>query len=124
MAYDFESIVDMVLEQHENIFPNATLETQVVKLGEELNELKIAESQEDKMGELGDVLYVVCSLLRFQNTEGVFNFIMDTLYHCKTDSEKELIRETLANTICKVSRRHNKGAYYWDGTHYKRDKTI
>lgn len=122
MDLDFETLVGKVLEQHERVFPKATLEMQIHKLSEELNELKIAKTKKEKEEERGDVLYVACTLLRYGGTEGIFNYIMDTLYHCKSERVKARLRNTLYMTGCKLEARNNKGVYRWTGTTYERDR--
>lgn len=119
----FDSLVESLIKQHKEIFPNATLETQVSKLGEELLELKRAYTRKEKESERGDVLYVVVSLMRFPEASGLVDYFLDTMYFNKSDMVKARLNNTLYMTGCKVLARHNKGAYYWTGTNYERDKS-
>lgn len=50
---------------HEESFPDATLDGQLEKFGEEIKEYREAESDEDKLAELADLLIVAAGIARF-----------------------------------------------------------
>lgn len=51
--------------EHEELFPKATLETQMLKLEEELTECVTAEDMQSLEKELGDCVLVCCGIYRF-----------------------------------------------------------
>lgn len=71
--------LEKMAKEHEKLFPKATLESQVWKLEEELNEFKQAETEKDELKELADVVIVCCGLYRWcpliaqQQTCDVYN---------------------------------------------------
>lgn len=59
-------------KEHEKLFPNATAESQLWKLEEELNEYAEAKTEEDEIKELADIWIVCGGLYRWMpRTAGV-----------------------------------------------------
>lgn len=59
-----------ITEWHENCFPDATLEGQLVKLEEEFTEWMAATGVEDSGKELADIFIVCCGLGRWNSVTG------------------------------------------------------
>ena len=59
-----------ITEWHENCFPDATLEGQLVKLEEEFTEWMAATGVEDYGKELADIFIVCCGLGRWNTVTG------------------------------------------------------
>lgn len=57
--------LEKMAKEHEKLFPNATAESQVYKLEEELTEFFYARTEQEQMEELVDVLIVCCGLYRW-----------------------------------------------------------
>lgn len=57
--------LEKMAKEHEKLFPNATLESQVWKLEEELSEFYYAKTETDQIKELSDVLIICGGLNRW-----------------------------------------------------------
>lgn len=57
--------LEKMAKEHEKLFPNASLESQIWKLEEEAKEFQLAETEQDKMKELADILIVCGGLYRW-----------------------------------------------------------
>ena len=123
LTTDFERLVGRILTQHKEFFPNATVSIQAEKLSEEMFEFFNATTLFDRENEGGDVLYVIISLLRFPEIKHLTDFLLYQFYYSKEPKIKENLLRILEATANKVEERYKKGAYYWTGTHYERDRS-
>lgn len=57
--------LDKMAEEHKKLFPNATLESQVWKLEEEITEWSHTKNYEDGLREIADIVIVCGGLLRW-----------------------------------------------------------
>lgn len=64
-VYNWEKLEKEIIEWHTKTFPDATLEGQLIKLEEELNELVNAKNKKEKLKEAADVYIVLCGLKRW-----------------------------------------------------------
>ena len=120
----FKCLANRIFLQHVGIFPKATIETQMEKLSEEIYELSKASTVKDIEEEHGDVLYVIISLFRFPSIYELASYLLFRFYDSEPPKKKAKLRKILAKTADKVEARHNKGAYYWNGSKYERNKTL
>lgn len=60
-----ETYLKKMSKEHKKLFPRATLETQVKKLEEEINEVIEADGYNEIVDELADCLIVCCGIYRF-----------------------------------------------------------
>lgn len=71
-VYDWEILKKEIIEWHTKTFPDATMEGQLIKLEEELNELVNAKNKKEKLKEAADVYIVLCGLKRLDSYIGKF----------------------------------------------------
>lgn len=57
--------LEKMAKQHEKLFPNATLESQIAKMEEEIEEFGNAKTVEEQRQELADVIIVCAGLYRW-----------------------------------------------------------
>ena len=107
--------LEKMAKEHEKLFPNATLESQVWKLEEETKEFQSAETEQDEMKELADVLIVCgglyrwCPLVAKTQADAVYSAI----YYIDVnvlDFENEVNRKWQINL---------KRKWEWNGKTYK-----
>ena len=67
-----EKLENEIIEWHTQTFPDATMEGQLIKLEEEMNELANAENKEEELKEAADVYIVLCGLKRWNCQIGKF----------------------------------------------------
>lgn len=86
-----KSIAEQISRWSKDVFPDLTLEKQLLKLEEELNEEKQAQTPEDLIGERADV-YIVASILwkRFNSTIGQDYCDMYDFQYIKEAARKKL----------------------------------
>lgn len=70
---NFQELADRVMEVHEELFPDATLETQCAKFDEEFEEFRTSKNDEETKFELADMFIVACGIRRFNY--GIFHMI-------------------------------------------------
>lgn len=106
--------LEKMAKEHEKLFPNATLESQVWKLEEELKEFQSTETEQDEMKELADVLIVCgglyrwCPLLAKTQADSVYGTICYIDVRV-SDFEKEVNRKWQINL---------KRKWEWNGKTY------
>ena len=64
-VYDWENLEKEIIEWHTQTFPDATMEGQLIKLEEEMNELANSANSEEELKEAADVYIVLCGLKRW-----------------------------------------------------------
>lgn len=73
---DFDELAEKVSEIHEQLFPDATLESQIKKFEEEYEEVehaaKVLMSDEEIKNELADLFIVACGIKRFSKPLSIF----------------------------------------------------
>lgn len=73
--YDWEKLEKEIIEWHTKTFTDATIEGQLIKLEEEMNEFLNSETKEEKLKEAADIYIVLCGLKRWDSYIG--NFVKD-----------------------------------------------
>lgn len=112
----------IALEFHKNIFPKATVISQLLHLNEEIEEMETASSLEKALDELGDILFVAISLLRFEETKIIAELVLDKYYFSYPVEEQKEFMKRLDKAVKKVESR--KATYIFDGKRYTRNKNI
>lgn len=112
------------LKIHEKLFPKATVHSQIIQLDEELEELKNAVSTANLHEEIGDVLVVAVSLMRFKNTKNISDFILDAMFYKQNIEEQKKRLKYFEKSIEKSKKRISDNRYYFQNGIYKRDKKI
>lgn len=76
---DLEEFLRKMAKQHEELFPNATLESQVWKLEEEFKEHQEADSLEQEEKEAADIIIVCAGIYRWCPTVAMYvaDFFID-----------------------------------------------
>lgn len=72
LLHNWEILKKEIIEWHTKTFPDATMEGQLIKLEEELNELVNAKNKKEKLKEAADVYIVLCGLKRWNSYIGKF----------------------------------------------------
>lgn len=96
---DYNDINDLILDiqiVHEELFPQATLASQIAKYEEENEELQLADTIEDIIEEFADVFIVACGIRRFSPILGT-----DLLKHVIDTIKNDKDRITLMEAVCK-----------------------
>lgn len=60
-----------IIAWHTATFPHATYDGQIKKFEEEMNEYLSANTQQDRLEELADLIIVCCGIARFSTTAGL-----------------------------------------------------
>ena len=104
--------LEKMAKEHEKLFPNATLESQVWKLDEEMLEYKNAETSEVQLQERADIIIVCAGLIRWCKVLGIT--IFHNFYSGYYDKvESEVNRKWQINL---------KRKWEWNGKTYKHVK--
>ena len=107
-----------VLEWHKKFFPEATPKSQLVHLAQEIKELNNAKTDQERLEEGADVVIVLISFRRFEETKEMaedllnyyyFNTGLDTMKRIRTEIKKKI--ELI-----------NKRDYVWNGEDYDRKR--
>lgn len=69
---NWKKLENEIIEWHAKTFPDATLEGQLIKLEEEINEYINSETREEKIKESADIYIVLCGLKRWDSYIGKF----------------------------------------------------
>lgn len=106
--------LEKMAKEHEKLFPNATAESQVWKLEEEIGEYQKSETYEDSIKELADVWIVCGGLYRWMPrlSKAVFCFFSDDVIddvYTLSEIEKEVNRKWQVNL---------KRKWVWNGKTY------
>lgn len=95
---DYKDINDLILDiqiVHEELFPQATLTSQIAKYEEESEELQLANTMEDIIEEFADVFIVACGIRRFSKILGT-----DLLKHVINTIRNDKNKITLMKAVC------------------------
>lgn len=98
--------LEKLAEQHKKLFPNATAESQLWKMEEELKELEEAKSFEDIMKETADVIIVCGGLYRWCP---FIASIIRQMFYIDEETEAEINRKWQINL---------KRKWEWNGKTY------
>lgn len=109
---------------HSKLFPKATAYSQIIQLDEELGELEVTETSKDFGEELGDVLVVAISLLRFKTTHHIAKFIIDKEIYKKASKEQTYRLRLIDKAISKCKKRVSEDRYNFKNGLYTRDKSV
>ena len=119
MKYPFNTIVDI----HKQLFPKATYKSQLLHYNEEILELENATSTEEYREELADVIIVVISLMRFEETKQVAENLLQFHYFNLPLAEKETMQKYIDKCVDKVKLRVSDNRYILaNGRYIRNDK--
>lgn len=107
---NFQELAKKITEVHEELFPDATLETQCAKFEEEFEKFRSAKNDEEIKFALADMFIVVCGIRRFNY--GIFHMIFYGILQGIPDNHE--FAETIINKMNKNIKRKwdNKDGYY------------
>lgn len=105
------------LEKHKEIFPLATVESQIDKFNEEFEELQNA-NEDEYADEYGDLMFVILSFRRFEKLRPLSKVLLNKYYFSKRVENRKQIMKMLAAAI----KRCEKREYYYEHGIYKRNK--
>ena len=119
---DYNDINDLILDiqiVHEELFPQATLASQIAKYEEENEELQLADTIEDIIEEFADVFIVACGIRRFSPILGtdLLKHVIDTIKH---HEDKITLMEAVCTKMNKNQERdwgEQSGGYYKHKVH-------
>lgn len=119
MKYPFNTIIDI----HKQLFPKATYKSQLLQYNEEILELESAISTEEYREELADVIVVVISLRRFEETKQVAENLLQFHYFNLPLAEKETMQKYIDKCIDKIKLRVSDNRYILaNGRYIRNDK--
>ena len=119
MKYPFNTIIDI----HKQLFPKATYKSQLLHYNEEILELEKAPSTEEYREELADVIIVVISLMRFEETRQVAENLLQFHYFNLPLAEKETMQKYIDKCIDKIKLRVSDNRYILaNGRYIRNDK--
>ena len=119
MKYPFNTIIDI----HKQLFPKATYKSQLLHYNEEILELEKATSTEEYREELADVIIVVISLMRFEETRQVAENLLQFHYFNLPLAEKETMQKYIDKCIDKIKLRVSDNRYILaNGRYIRNDK--
>ena len=119
MKYPFNTIIDI----HKQLFPKATYKSQLLHYNEEILELENATSTEEYREELADVVIVVISLMRFEETKQVAENLLKFHYFNLPLAEKETMQKYIDKCVDKVKLRVSDNRYILaNGRYIRNDK--
>ena len=111
---DFQELAEKVSEIHAQLFPDATLESQIKKFEEEFEEVeyaaKVLMSDEETKNELADLYIVACGIKRF--SEPLFTILQAGLVKDIPDRQ-EYAEAIIAKMNKNIKRKwnNNNGLY-------------
>lgn len=109
--------VEKTVKWHERMFPQATYQSQIKHLIQELKEVLEAQTVAEAVEEFADVVIVLVSLKRFEETKYFADEMLKSFESYIKKLEKPITRK-----ILKVTDRVNRGAYFWNGEDYDRNR--
>lgn len=98
-----------ITKWHEECFPDATMEGQLIKLEEEMNEFLNSETKEEKLKEAADIYIVLCGLKRWDSQIGKFVMYYSFSYE---DDLYEAIVEKMNKNKARVWAKTAEGTYH------------
>ena len=107
---------------HQKLFPKATARSQILQLNEEIKEYETAECIGDKHEELGDVINVIVSLMRFEETKNIAKVLMRYYYFNRDPDERAKRMKYYEKSLKKCKERVSQHRYEFTDGLYKRSK--
>ena len=108
-VYDWEKLEKEIIEWHTKTFPDATMEGQLIKLEEEMNELANSANSEEGLKEAADVYIVLCGLKRWDSYIG--NFVMYYGFSYEDDLYEAIV-EKMNKNKARVWAKTAEGTYH------------
>ena len=108
-VYDWEKLDKEIIEWHSQTFPDATMEGQLIKLEEELNEFLNSETKEEELKEAADIYIVLCGLKRWDSRIG--NFVMYYGFSYEDDLYEAIV-EKMNKNKARVWAKTAEGTYH------------
>lgn len=108
-VYDWEKLEKEIIEWHTKTFPDATMEGQLIKLEEEMNEFLNSETKEEKLKEAADIYIVLCGLKRWNSLIG--NFVKD-FWFLPTISLYNAVVEKMNKNKARIWAKTTEGTYH------------
>lgn len=121
-SFSIEDRIEQWKSIHSKLFPKATAYSQIIQLNEELGELEVTETNREFAEELGDVLVVAISLLRFPQTENIGKFIINREFYKQSSKQQNFRLKLTEKAIDKCKQRVYENRYKFVNGIYKRDK--
>lgn len=121
-SFSIEDRIEQWKSIHSKLFPKATAYSQIIQLNEELGELEVIETNREFAEELGDVLVVAISLLRFPQTENIGKFIINREFYKQSSKQQNFRLKLIEKAIDKCKQRVSEKRYAFVNGVYKRDK--
>jgi uncharacterized protein YabN with tetrapyrrole methylase and pyrophosphatase domain len=112
------------LSIHKELFPKANVRSQLLQFNEEKAEYETADNIEDAYNEYGDLIFVIISLMRFEETREIATLLLDIYYFSYPIEEQNIFMNHLAKAITKVRARCADKKYKLIDGIYKRDKNL
>lgn len=113
------SYINDIVKIHEDLFPDATLQTQLEKFTEEMTEWFISlsmDNEDNQMEEACDMLIVACGIARFNPLIGLAlqEYVLNKYYYNKDIKRGVKFFETLKYKMNKNKKRNweDKDGYY------------
>lgn len=107
---------------HARKFPLATPQSQILHLGEEVEEYKKAKTETERYFELADIVIVCISFRRFTTTRLLADDLLNFYYFSKDNGEKTIIERYIKEKINIINHRINMNLYCWNGVDYDRNR--
>jgi hypothetical protein len=111
------SILTKIAEEHADIFPKATLETQIEKLAEEFEEKENAEDEEQMLNEQADCFICLAGIYRFSpKVEKALAKILPNVITMGSDTMRKALKKWEINKQRKWHFDEKTGKYKHIGT--------
>lgn len=108
-VYNWEKLEKEIIEWHTKTFPDATMEGQLIKLEEEMNEFSNSETKEEKLKEAADIYIVLCGLKRWNCQIG--NFVMYYSFSYEDDLYEAVV-EKMNKNKARIWAKTTEGTYH------------
>lgn len=109
--------VEKTVKWHKRMFPQATYQSQIKHLIQELKEVLEAQTVAEAVEEFADVVIVLVSLKRFEETKYFADEMLKSF-----ESYIEKLEKPITRKILKIMDRVNRGSYFWNGEDYDRKR--
>ena len=112
-----EMNIEKTVKWHERMFPQATYKSQIKHLIQELKEVLEAQTVAEAVDEFADVVIVLVSLKRFNETKYLADEVLKSF-----DSYIQKLDKFIERKMIKIAYRVGQGAYFWNGEDYDRKR--
>jgi hypothetical protein len=113
-AFNGEKLIQDIIKVHKELYPNATLQTQIEKYEEEFNELKASKDVTSIVMEFADVFICSCGIRRFSDIVGR-DLGTNILRSITNDDDKIILMEAVCRKMNENQKRvwkETKDGYY------------